>query len=45
MSESINRIGVVGGGAWGTALFARFVYARRHRHRGALSIAKAIRRI
>ena len=32
-------------GAWGTALFARFVYARRHRHRGALSIAKAIRRI
>ena len=31
--------------AWGTALFARYVYARRHRHRGALSISKAMRRI
>lgn len=32
-------------GAWGTARFARFVYARRHRHRGALSIVKGIRRM
>ncbi len=31
--------------AWATARFARYVYARRHRHRGALSIAKAMRRI
>ena len=32
-------------GAWATALFARYVYARRHRHRGALSIAKSLRRL
>ena len=32
-------------GAWGTARFARYVYARRHRHRRALSIAKSIRRL
>ncbi|MCB1337892.1 MAG: hypothetical protein KDK10_10750 [Maritimibacter sp.] len=31
--------------AWGTARFARFVYTRRHRHRGALSIARTIRRV
>ena len=31
-------------GAWATARFARHVHARRHRHRGALSISKAIRR-
>ena len=32
-------------GAWATARFARYVYARRHRHCGAQSITKALRRI
>ncbi len=31
--------------AWATAHFARFVYARRHRHRAAQSIAKSLRRV
>ena len=32
-------------GGWATARFARYVYARRHRHRRALSITKARRRL
>ncbi len=32
-------------GAWATARFARYVYARRHRHRRALSITKSLRRL
>lgn len=31
--------------AWAIARFARFVYARRHRRRGALSITRAMHRI
>lgn len=31
--------------AWFTARFAAFVYARRHRHRGARSIEREIRRV
>lgn len=34
-----------GWNTWGTTLFARMVYTRRHKHRGALSLTAQIKRL